>query len=95
MKDPRNIVLKPIVSEKSYSQIEQNKYTFKVALDARKVEIAQAVAEIFGVHVTSVNTMRMTGKRRRQGYTQGRRPNWKKAIVSLKAGEKIEIFEGK
>lgn len=94
MKSAREIIIKPIVSEKSYSQIEKGKYTFAVHPDAEKVEIGRAVEELFNVTVTKVNTMIMKGKPRRRGYTRGKTSNWKKAIVTLKEGQKIEIFEG-
>ncbi len=91
----RDIVLKPVISEKSYDQIEKNKYTFEVHPTARKIEVRKAIEEIFNVGVTKVNTMRVSGKMKRQGYTRGRTKNWKKAIVTLKEGDKIEFFEGK
>jgi large subunit ribosomal protein L23 len=90
----RDIIIKPIVSEKSYALIKQNKYTFQVSRRANKTEIKQAVEKIFGVKVVNVNTINLQGKRRRQGFTVGRKPNWKKAIVTLKQGQTIEIFEG-
>jgi len=93
-KTARDIILKPIISEKSYDLIEQNKYTFEVHPSAKKIEIRKAVEEIFNVGVTKVNTIHMIGKMRRQRYTMGRSKNWKKAIVTLKEGDKIEFFEG-
>ena len=96
MKSPYDIILKPVLTEKSYDQMADKKYTFKVAVTANKTEIKQAVEAIFeGVKVESVNTMRTIGKMKRQGRTQGRTPEVKKAIVTLKEGSKgIEFFEG-
>jgi len=93
--EARDIIIRPIISEKSYDQIEQNRYTFQVDTRATKPQIARAVHEIFDVTVTCVNTMRVHGKPKRQGYTSGHRSNWKKAIVTLKEGDSIEFFEGK
>lgn len=95
MKDARDVIIRPIVSEKSYSQIENHKYTFEVARDARKEEIRQAIEEIFKVHVTGVNTISMRGKLKRQGRTSGRTRNWKKAVVTLREGDRIEVFEAR
>lgn len=92
MYDPRDIILRPIISEKSYALIEQNRYTFEVAKTASKQQIAQAVSEIFGVTVTAVNTMNVTGKPRRVRVAKGKTRDWKKAIVSLKQGDTIELF---
>ena len=94
-KDPRDIVLRPIVSEKSYDMIEDNRYTFEVAKTASKPEIADAIAEIFNVTVTNVNTMNVTGKPRRLRYNKGVTRSWKKAIVTLKDGDSIEFFENR
>ncbi len=95
MQNAHEVVLRPIVSEKSYAMIEHNRYTFEVAKASRKIEIAKAVEELFHVTVTSVNTMNVPGKKRRVRYAQGTTPSWKKAIVTLKAGDKIEFFEGR
>ena len=92
MYDPRDIILRPIISEKSYAMIEQNRYTFEVAKTASKPQIAQAIAEIFGVTVTSVNTMNVTGKPRRVRFAKGHTRNWKKAVVTLKQGDTIDLF---
>ncbi len=92
MYDPRDIIIRPIISEKSYAMIEQTRYTFEVAKSANKTQIAQAVSEIFGVTVTNVNTMNVTGKPRRLRYSKGKTRNWKKAVVTLKAGETIDLF---
>ena len=92
--DPRQIVIAPVVSEKSYEQITQNKYTFKVHQDAHKTQVRQAVEELFDVTVLRVNIVKVQAKPKRRGLHRGTRPGWKKAIVELKAGDKIEIFEG-
>ncbi|NTW28393.1 MAG: 50S ribosomal protein L23 [Coriobacteriia bacterium] len=93
MYDPRDIVIRPIISEKSYEMIEMNRYTFEVAKSARKPQIASAVAEIFGVTVTNVNTLNVNGKPRRVRAAKGMTRDWKKAIVTLKAGDSIEFFQ--
>lgn len=94
-KDPRDIILRPIVSEKSYDLIEHNRYTFEVAKTASKPEIADAIAEIFNVTVTRVNTMNIAGKPRRLRYNKGVTRSWKKAIVKLQDGDSIEFFENR
>ena len=94
-RDARDIVLAPVISEKSYDAIEKNKYTFRVHDDATKPEIAGAVEEIFSVSVTKVNTMRIKPKPKKQGWTAGKTSGWKKAIVTLKEGDDIEFFEGR
>ena len=94
MSNARYIIRKPIISEKSYDLTEQRKYTFEVDKRATKPQIRAAIEEIFNVDVTSVNTMNRLGKLKKQGWTSGRRPSWKKAIVTLREGDKIEIFEG-
>ena len=91
--DPRDIILAPIVSEKSYSLIDQNAYTFMVHPQANKTEIRHAVETIWGVRVVGVNTINRKGKSKRFRFTTGRRPDTKRAIVKLAAGDKIEIFE--
>lgn len=91
---PAEILIKPIVSEKSYEQIQQNRYTFKVHKDAHKTQVRQAVEELFDVKVTRVNIVKVQPKPKRRGMIRGIRPGWKKAIVELKAGDTIEIFEG-
>ena len=91
----RDIILRPVVTEKSTTDLmPQNKYTFEVHRDANKVQIRQAVEEIFKVKVVAVNTMRIPGKLRRMGRFVGRRPERKKAVVTLRQGDSIEIFEG-
>ncbi len=94
MKDYRDLVLKPIVSEKSYDLIQDlNTYTFLVDPRSNKTEIKQAVQKIFGVRVVSVNTINRKGKLKRTGYTVGRRVHTKRALVKLAVGDSIDIFE--
>ena len=90
-KDPRDVILKPVVSEKSYSLIDLGKYTFEVAKDSNKTEIKQAVERIFNVKVASVNTLNRQGKVRRTKFGLGKRNDTKRAIVTLKSGT-IDIF---
>lgn len=92
---PHDVILYPIISEKSYTAIDQGKYTFMVDPRANKSEIKDAVEEIFDVTVTGVNTMRTKGKPRRRGLTIGRTSRGKKAIVTLAAGDNIEFFESR
>ena len=92
--DPRQIVIAPVVSEKSYSLIEDNKYSFRVHPKAHKTQIRQAVEELFDVKVEGVNIVNVQAKPKRRGMHKGTRPGWKKAIVQLAEGETIEIFEG-
>ena len=96
MKSAYDIIKKPVLTEKSYADMADKKYTFQVAISANKTEIKQAIEAVFeGVKVDSVNTMRTIGKIKRQGRTQGRTPEVKKAIVTLKKDSKgIEFFEG-
>ena len=95
MKSPYDIIIRPVLTEKSYDGMADKKYAFEVALGANKTEIKKAVETIFDVKVESVNTMRTEGKMKRQGRTQGRRPERKKAYVKLTEGSKtIEFFEG-
>jgi large subunit ribosomal protein L23 len=95
MKSPYDIILRPVLTEKSYDGMNEKKYAFEVATDAGKTEIKMAVETIFGVKVKSVNTMRVEGKIKRQGKTEGRRPERKKAYVTLtEASKGIEFFEG-
>jgi large subunit ribosomal protein L23 len=91
---PNQVLLAPVVSEKSYSLITDRKYTFKVHEDAHKTQIRQAVEELFDVKVESVNVVKVQSKPKKRGLIKGRRPGWKKAIVELKEGHAIEIFEG-
>jgi large subunit ribosomal protein L23 len=92
--DARQLVIRPVVSEKSYALIAQNKYTFRVHPDAHKTQIRQAVEQIFDVTVTDVRTMQMKAKPTRRGWTPGKTRSWKKAIVELAPGNRIELFEG-
>jgi large subunit ribosomal protein L23 len=92
--DPRQVILAPVVSEKSYSLIEDNKYSFRVHPRSHKTQIRQAVEDLFDVKVVAVNVMKVQSKPKRRGWTRGRKPGWKKAIVELRAGDRIEIFEG-
>jgi large subunit ribosomal protein L23 len=93
-KSPRDILIRPVVSEKSYAAFDNNVYTFLVAPDANKIEIKHAVESVFGVRVTNVNTLNRTGKRKRNRRTgtYGSRAASKRAVVSLAAGDRIEIF---
>jgi large subunit ribosomal protein L23 len=91
---PNEVLLAPVVSEKSYSLIGDRKYTFKVHKDAHKTQVRQAVEELFGVRVQEVNILKVQPKPKRRGLSKGTRPGWKKAIVQLREGQSIEIFEG-
>lgn len=95
MRDPRDVLIEPVVSEKSYALLDDNVYTFKVHPDARKPEIADAVRQIFGVTVIKVNTLNRSGKRvrNRRSGTYGRRASVKRAYVTLAPGDSIELFE--
>jgi large subunit ribosomal protein L23 len=90
----RDVLLRPVISEKSYRLVDDGKYTFLVAPDANKTQIRQAVEEIFHVRVTGVNTINRPGKRRRTRFGWGRRAATKRAIVSLAAGDRIDVFGG-
>jgi len=94
--DEYSIVIAPVLTEKSVNMARtQNKYTFKVAKQANKIQIAKAIEQIFDVAVEKVNTIKMRGKRRQHNYKAvGRTPDWKKAIVTLKEGQSIDLFEG-
>ena len=92
--DPRDILLAPVISEKSYGLLDENKYTFIVAPDANKTQIKIAVEQVFGVKVTAVNTANREGKRVRTRFGFGRRAATKRAIVSVAAGDRIDIFGG-
>ena len=95
MKDPRTVLLRPLMTEKSMRQKDElNTVTFQVATNANKVEIRQAVEKVFNVKVSSVRTQSREGKWKRLGRFEGRRPGWKKAVVSLAPGHKIELVEG-
>ena len=92
--NPRDILLRPVVSEKSYGLLDEGKYTFVVAPDANKTQIKQAVEEVFRVKVTGVNTLNRQGKRRRTRFGWGKRVDSKRAIVTLAEGDRIDIFGG-
>jgi large subunit ribosomal protein L23 len=91
---PNEVLLAPVVSEKSYSLIGDNKYSFRIHPDAHKTQVRQAVEELFEVKVERVNIVKVQPKPKRRGMSKGMRPGWKKAIVQLAEGESIEIFEG-
>jgi large subunit ribosomal protein L23 len=91
---PNEVLLAPVVSEKSYSLIGDNKYSFRIHPDAHKTQVRQAVEELFEVKVERVNIVKVQPKPKRRGMSKGIRPGWKKAIVQLAEGESIEIFEG-
>ncbi len=94
IKTAQDIIIRPIITEGSMENLAAGKYTFEVAKNANKIEIAKAVEELFGVKVAKVNTMNCNGKNRRMGRYEGKTPDWKKAIVTLKDGEKtIEFFD--
>ena len=92
--DPRDILIAPVISEKSYGLLDENKYTFLVRPDANKTEIKIAVEQVFGVKVESVNTLNREGKRKRTRFGVGQRKATKRAIVSLAEGDRIDIFGG-
>ena len=93
-KDHRDVLLAPVVSEKSYGLLDENKYTFLVHPDSNKTEIKIAVEKVFGVKVTNVNTVNREGKRKRTRFGFGQRPATKRAIVSVAEGDRIDIFGG-
>ena len=95
MKAPQDIILKPVITEKSMDGLQAGKYTFKVATDANKTEIKSAVEKLFGVKVAKVNTMNCTGRTKRVGRFIGKKADWKKAIITLTEDSKtIEFFDG-
>ena len=91
---PNQVLLAPVVTEKSYELIDQHKYSFRVHPDAHKTQVRQAVEELFDVHVESVNILKVQPKPKRRGQRRGVRPGWKKAVVQIRKGEEIEIFQG-
>jgi large subunit ribosomal protein L23 len=91
---PNQILLAPVVTEKSYELIDQHKYSFRIHPDAHKTQVRQAVEELFDVHVESVNILKVQPKPKRRGTRRGVRPGWKKAVVQIRKGEEIEIFQG-
>ncbi len=95
IKTAQDIIIKPIITERSMEGLQMGKYTFKVAKNANKIEIANAVEELFGVKVAKVNTLNCKGRFKRMGQSTGYKPDWKKAIVTLVEGSKtIEFFDG-
>ena len=93
MKSPYDVIIKPVISEKSMDDAQNKKYTFKVAVDANKTQVKLAVEEIFGVEVAKVKIMNYDGKVKRMGRNVGRTAAYKKAIVRLAAGQSIDVFE--
>ena len=91
---PNQVLLAPVVTEKSYELIEDRKYSFRVHPDAHKTQVRQAVEELFDVKVVNVNIVKVQSKPKRRGMFRGSRPGWKKAIVQVRKGDTIEIFEG-
>jgi large subunit ribosomal protein L23 len=91
---PSEVLLAPVLSEKSYSLIDQRKYAFKIHPDAHRLQVRQAVEQLFDVHVERVNILKVQAKPKRRGLIKGTRPGWKKAIVQVRPGETIPIFEG-
>jgi large subunit ribosomal protein L23 len=92
--NPRTVVIRPVISEKSYALLAANKYTFRIHPDANKTQVRQAVEDIFDVRVQDVRTMNVNPKPKRRGWTAGKRRAWKKAIVQLHPEDTIELFEG-
>ena len=92
MKDLRDIIVRPVISERSYDRIEENVYTFEVLPTANKIEIRNAVEKIFDVTVVKVNVLNVKPKPKRQRYIEGKTRTWKKAMVTLKEGDSIELF---
>ena len=92
--DIRQVIVEPVISEKSYALMAEGKYTFRVNDRAHKTQIAHAVEEIFGVNVSAVRTAKVRAKPKRRGLTSGTTRAWKKAVVQLAPGERIELFEG-
>jgi len=91
---PNEVLLAPVVTEKAYAQIDNNKYSFRVHPDAHKTQVRHAVEELFDVKVERVNILKVQPKPKRRGLHRGTKPGWKKAVVQLRAGDTIEIFSG-
>ena len=91
---PNEVLIAPVVSEKSYSHLPERKYTFRVHPNAHKTQVRQAVEQLFGVKVERVNVITVQAKPKRRGLSKGTKPGWKKAVVQLREGDTIEIFEG-
>ena len=94
MMHAREVIIRPVVSEKSYALIAQNKYTFRVHPNAHKMQIRAAIEEVFGVTVVEVRTMKLRPKPKRRGWSTGHTRGWKKAVVELAPGDRIDLFEG-
>ncbi len=92
--NPRSVIIRPVISEKSYELLSANKYTFRIHPSAHKTHVRQAVEEVFGVRVRDVRTMSVKPKPKRRGWTRGSTRQWKKAIVQLHPDDSIELFEG-
>ena len=92
--NPRTVIIKPVISEKSYALLAANKYTFRVHDKATKTQVRQAIEQIFGVRVQGVRTQNVKPKPKRRGFHSGNRRSWKKAIVTLHPEDSIELFEG-
>ena len=90
----RQVIIRPVISEKSYALLAANKYTFRVHDRANKTQVRQAIEEIFGVRVSGVSTVNVKPKPKRRGFTSGKRRQWKKAVVTLHPEDSIELFEG-
>jgi large subunit ribosomal protein L23 len=90
----RQVIIRPVISEKSYALLAANKYTFRVNEKANKTQVRQAIEEIFGVRVSGVSTVNVKPKPKRRGFTSGKRRQWKKAVVTLHPEDSIELFEG-
>ena len=91
---PNEVLLAPVVSEKSYSLISEGKYVFRIHPDAHRTQVRQAVEELFNVHVEGVNVLKVQPKPKRRGRILGSKNGWKKAVVQLRKGDTIEIFQG-
>ena len=92
--ESRTVIIRPVISEKSYALIAEGKYTFRVHERSNKTQIAQAVEDVFGVQVADVHTAQVRAKPKRRGLHQGQTRSWKKAVVQLAPGQRIELFEG-
>ena len=92
--NPREVLIRPVVSEKSYALMAANKYTFRIHPEANKTQVRQAVEDVFGVRVLDVRTVSVRSKPKRRGWTAGRTREWKKAVVQLHEDDSIELFEG-
>jgi large subunit ribosomal protein L23 len=91
---PNEVLLAPVVTEKAYGLVDDRKYSFRIHPDAHKTQVRQAVEELFDVRVERVNILQVQAKPKRRGMQRGKRPGWKKAIVQLRQGDSIEIFQG-